>query len=50
MRRSMRGIGSAGSVIVASAAGIPISTAAPRARVERKAASAASGRPVASIA
>ena len=34
----------------ASARGMPISTAAPRARVERNAASIASGRPVASIA
>ena len=49
-RRSIRGIESAGSDSSASAAGIPISTAAPRARVDRNAARAASVRPVASIA
>ena len=49
-RRSMRGIDSAGSSSTASSAGIPISTAVPRRRVERNAARIASLRPVASIA
>ena len=50
MRRSMRGIESAGRDRIASSRGMPISTAAPRVRVDRNAARIASGRPVASIA
>ena len=46
----MRGIDRAGNDTSASAAGMPIRTAAPRARVDRNAARAASVRPVASIA